>query len=149
MKIKSKKQFWRRWGRLLLDDFVVVVGLLVFLNVPCGIYRVGDDAMSPALNDGDLVMILKVKEAATDDVVLFCDDESMLGKIIASDDELELRDDKLFINQEEIMEVDDADVAEIRSWQIEGGYLLKNGNNLIATKEIVGKIILNIRVRNF
>ncbi len=107
MKIKRKNQTWRRWGRLLLGDVMVVACLGFVCNVPCGLLRVNDDEMAPALRQGDLVLVNKMTdEVRTGDVVLYCAEECMVRRVIASNDDVDLSAGKLVVNREEIMEVD-------------------------------------------
>lgn len=152
MKIKRKKQTWRRWGRLALGDLVTVVCLVIFFNVPCGLFRVSDEGLDAKLQNGDLALVLKIdQEYAPEDLVLFCANECSIVRILASNDEVKVRDNKLLVNGEEQMTVGDIENQIVVDWRIYGGLLVESKNGLmrIEQEEIVGKVILNIRVRDF
>lgn len=111
---KRKKQFWRHSWRLLLGDLMILVSLIVILNVPCGLIRVNGDGLSPDLKDGDLVVVSKNDGVfMTNDVVLVSLEKCDLARVVASDDMVEVRDGKLFVNQEEVGQVNEQAKKEI------------------------------------
>ena len=93
---------------------MILVSLIVILNVPCGLIRVNDDGLSPDLKDGDLVVVSKYDGVfMTNDVVLVSLEKCDLARVVASDDMVELHDGKLFVNQEEVGQVNEQAKKEI------------------------------------
>lgn len=114
MKIKRKRQNWRRWGRLLLGDVLTLGCLIFFCNVPCGLVRMSDDGMSPSVREGDLLVISKIdQEIRTDDIVLACLESCRVMRVIASNDIVEVRDDVLVVNQEESRKLLEGDASKV------------------------------------
>ena len=93
---------------------MILVSLIVILNVPCGLIRVNADGLSPDLKDGDLVVVSKNDGVfMTNDVVLVSLEKCDLARVVASDDMVEVRDGKLFVNQEEVGQVNEQAKKEI------------------------------------
>ena len=93
---------------------MILVSLIVILNVPCGLIRVNCDGLSPDLKDGDLVVVSKNDGVfMTNDVVLVSLEKCDLARVVASDDMVEVRDGKLFVNQEEVGQVNEQAKKEI------------------------------------
>ena len=93
---------------------MILVSLIVILNVPCGLIRVNGDSLSPDLKDGDLVVVSKNDGVfMTNDVVLVSLEKCDLARVVASDDMVEVRDGKLFVNQEEVGQVNEQAKKEI------------------------------------
>ena len=88
----------------------------------------------------------------TNDVVLVSLEKCDLARVVASDDMVEVRDGKLFVNQEEVGQVNEQAKKEIVKWRVDGGFLVDCGEDefrAVLQTQIKGKEILNIRVRNF
>ena len=84
------------------------MSLIVILNVPCGLIGVNGDRLSPDLKDGDLVVVSENDGVSmTNDVVLVSLEKCDLARVVASDDMVEVRDGKLFVNQEEVGQVNE------------------------------------------
>ena len=93
---------------------MILVSLVVILNVPCGLIRANGDGLSPDLKDGDLVVVSKYDGVfMTNDVVLVSLEKCDLARVAASDDMVEMRDGKLFVNQEEAGQVNEQAKKEI------------------------------------
>ena len=93
---------------------MILVSLVVILNVPCGLIRANGDGLSPDLKDGDLVVVSKYDGVfMTNDVVLVSLGKCDLARVVASDDMVEVRDGKLFVNQEEVGQVNEQAKKEI------------------------------------
>ena len=93
---------------------MILGSLIVILNVPCGLIRVNGDSLSPDLKDGDLVVVSKYDGVfMTNDVVLVSLEKCDLARVVASDDMVEVRDGKLFVNQEEVGQVNEQAKKEI------------------------------------
>ena len=93
---------------------MILVSLIVILNVPCGLIRVNGDGLSPDLKDGDLVVVSKNDGVfMTNDVVLVSLEKCDLARVVVSDDMVEVRDGKLFVNQEEVGQVNEQAKKEI------------------------------------
>lgn len=93
---------------------MILGSLIVILNVPCGLIRVNSDGLLPDLKDGDLVVVSKYDGVfMTNDVVLVSLEKCDLARVVASDDMVEVRDGKLFVNQEEVGQVNEQAKKEI------------------------------------
>ena len=93
---------------------MILVSLVVILNVSCGLIRGNGDGLSPDLKDGDLVVVSKYDGVfMTNDVVLVSLGKCDLARVVASDDMVEVRDGKLFVNQEEVGQVNEQAKKEI------------------------------------
>ena len=93
---------------------MILVSLIVILNVPGGLIRVNGDGLSPDLKDGDLVVVSKYDGVfMTNDVVLVSLEKCDLARAVASDDMVEVRDGELFVNQEEVGQVNEQAKKEI------------------------------------
>lgn len=93
---------------------MILGSLIIILNVPCGLIRVNSDGLSPDLKDGDLVVVSKYDGVfMTNDVVLVSLEKCDLARVVASDDMVEVRDGKLFVNQEEVGQVNEQAKKEI------------------------------------
>lgn len=93
---------------------MILGSLIVILNIPCGLIRVNGDDLSPDLKDGDLVVVSKYDGVfMTNDVVLVSLGKCDLARVVASDDMVEVRDGKLFVNQEEVGQVNEQAKKEI------------------------------------
>lgn len=86
---------------LLLKIAIVVILFVVVFGFILGIYRCGDQAMSPAVKDGDLVFYYRMQSdyEVSDVVVLKKDGDTQARRIIAKEgDVVDLTEDGLSIN---------------------------------------------------
>ncbi len=148
MKIKTKKQTWRRVGRLLGSDFCVILAALAVFNLAFDLVLVEDFEIE-GLNARDLVVVSKIdKEIADGDLILICADGCKIYKLLAkSGDAVWQSDGRVIINGMDSGE----DENVVNGFGGGNNMIVARGNRLrlVDEKQAVGKVIMLLRAKNF
>ena len=163
--MKIKRSSWRDRARQLGLALVPFLFLIVIFRGPCALRRVRGMEMAPALKDGDLLLVLrKVRKYAPGDVVLRCQQDCKLMRIVVEEGE-ELKKDAsgaVFAGDAKLAsKLGEKLSGEILAWRTQGGYLLKadvwtdeefeQASDYVWARErdLNGKVFLALRVRGF